>query len=180
MLRRTYILSFLLLNACNSPLSDKNKPTAEIKTIDCVVKNTIVDEAKSEENDEATYFVLIADTGFNYLVLHQKMIALHSQLKIPIDTMGRSYNEAKELIVLPDNDEDELYAGAYYPRRFPSDNLSLEYLNFYKKQSDEKTIALVTGIYETEKSADSALSIIKELEKKAFIVKAEIYIGCMH
>lgn len=180
MLQRAFMLSFLLLSACSSPLSDKNKPTVEIKAIDTVVKKYNVEEEISEENDKATYFVLIADTSSSYQLLHQKMIALHSQLKIPIDTMGRSYNAAKDLIALAENDEDELYAGAYYPRRFPSDNLSLEYLNFYSKQSEEKTIALVTGIYEREQSADSALSIIREFEKNAFAVKADIYIGCIH
>lgn len=180
MSRRLYLLPLLLLSACGGPITDKNKPTVEIKTVDTVVKNNEIPEDFSEENNEATYFVLIADTGLNYYTLRQKMTALHAQLKIPIDTMGRFYNEKKNLIALPDNDDDELYAGDYYPRRFPSDNLSLEYLNFYTTKSDEKTIALVSGIYETEHSADSALSIIKGIEQNAFIVKATIYIGCIH
>jgi len=86
--------------------------------------------------------------------------------------MGRFYNKKKNLIALPDNDEDEIYAGDYFPRRFPSDNLSLEYLNFYQRQAAEKTIALVTGIYETEKSADSALTVLHKPEKKVFKIKS--------
>ena len=94
--------------------------------------------------------------------------------------MGRFYNKSKNLIALPDNDKDEIYAGDYFPRRFPSDNLSLEYLNFYQRQAGKKTIALVTGIYETEKGADSALAVLHRSEKKVFKIKADIYVGCMH
>jgi hypothetical protein len=94
--------------------------------------------------------------------------------------MGRFYNKTKNLIALPDKDEDEIYAGDYFPRRFPSDNLSLEYLNFYQEQSGEKTIALVTGIYETERSADSALTVLRKTADKVFKIKAYIYVGCVY
>lgn len=132
------------------------------------------------ENNEVTYFVIVADTGVDYSILHKKMFELNGTLNIPIDTMGRYFNKTKNLIALPENDEDEIYAGEYYPRRFPSESLSLEYLNFYQKLAGEKTIALVCGIYETEKNADSALTILQKYEQKVFKVKAEIYIGCIH
>lgn len=128
----------------------------------------------------ATYYLVISDTGFDYSTLRSRMFDLHRKLDIPIDTMGRFYNIRKKLIALPDNDEDEMYAGDYFPRRFPSENLSLEYLSFYQKLAGEKTMALVTGIYETEKEADSALVVLHKTEKNAFKIKADIYIGCMH
>ncbi|MBX2930638.1 MAG: hypothetical protein KF781_01685 [Chitinophagaceae bacterium] len=87
------------------------------------------------------------------------------------------------MIALPDDDEDEIYAGDYFPRRFPSEtteNLSLEYLNFYQENARDKTIALVAGIYEKENSADSALIILKKVEQRGFKIKAKIYTGCMH
>ena len=77
-------------------------------------------------------------------------------------------------------DKDEIYAGYYVPRRFPADNLSLEYLNFYQRDAGKKTIALVAGIYETEKSADSSLAVLHRIEKKVFKIKADIYVGCIH
>lgn len=135
---------------------------------------------ESTNSDIVTYFVVVADTGIDYSMLHKKMIDLNTKFNIPIDTMGRYYNKAKNLIALPDDDADELYAGDYFPRRFPSVNLSLEYLNVYKSEAGEKTIALVTGIYESVKSADSALVFLQKTEKKAFKLKAELYIGCMH
>jgi hypothetical protein len=38
----------------------------------------------------------------------------------------------------------------------------------------------MAGIFETQHSADSVLAIIKPIEKNSFILKAKIYIGCMH
>ncbi|MEZ4805298.1 MAG: hypothetical protein R2852_07405 [Bacteroidia bacterium] len=94
--------------------------------------------------------------------------------------MGRFYNSKKDLITLPDDDEDEVYAGDYFPRRYPSGYMSLEYLDFYQRAAREKTIALVTGIFETAIEADSALSVLQSMEKKAFKIKSEMYMGCMH
>lgn len=141
-------------------------------------------EADTPETDEqlnayASYYVLVVDTGKSYDELRAKMFNLHQSSNLVIDTMGRYYNRVKNLIQLPDNDEDEMYAGEYFPRRYPSPNLSLEYLDQYQPGSESKMIALVAGIYETKISADSALNAIKRSEK-AFVLKSRIYVGCMH
>lgn len=173
------LIFYTALFACGTTQKESTAPVIKNKTpkIDSVV---IENTADSVDSDNATYFIVVADTNINYYLLHAKMFKLSKKYNLAIDTMGRYYNTTKNLIALPDNDEDEIYAGDYYPRRFPSETLSLEYLNLYHSPSGEKTIALVTGIFETEKSADSALAILKRLEKKAFIAKANIYIGCMH
>lgn len=138
------------------------------------------DEGENIYNDYETYYIVVADTHINYAALYDKMFILSKKLKLPIDTMERSYNPSKNLIALPEDDEDEMYAGEYYPRRSPTKNLSLEYLNFYNPAADQKTIALVAGIYEKKHSADSALMILKQVEKKAFHFKGNVYVGCMH
>ena len=140
---------------------------------------------KSDDEDSIisefeTYFLVIADTSLHYDFLHKKMTKLTTQINIPIDTMGRYYNKTKDLIALPDDAEDEIYAGDYFPKRIPTEQISLEYLNFYQEKSGVKTIALVTGIYETEADANNALLILRKFEAKAFIIKAEVYVGCMH
>ena len=135
---------------------------------------------KDTASDYATYYVIVADTSLDYNFLHAKMFSLNKELNIPIDTMGRYFNKDKNRIVLPDNDKDEMYAGEYYPRRYPSKNLSLENLRFYSKKAGENTFALVAGIYETQKSADSALTVLSTKVKKSFKIKATIFIGCMH
>jgi hypothetical protein len=136
--------------------------------------------ADTIDYDYATYFLVVADTSKDYFLLRKKMMNIHSKMNWPIDTMGRYFNKKKNEIVLPDDDEDELYAGSYFPRRFPTRDLSLEYLDFYQERAGERTIALVAGIYETEQSADSALTIVRVFDKKAYKLKSEIFIGCMH
>ncbi|ALI99411.1 hypothetical protein [Rufibacter tibetensis] len=137
-------------------------------------------EVGDEYEEYATYYVTIADTGRAYYPLREKMLALSKALPLPIDTMGRYYDAKKALIVLPEDNEDEMFAGDYFPRRNPDAHLSLEYLDLYQKKAGEKTIALVSGIYEKKASADSALRILKNSASNAFMVKTEMYIGCIH
>ncbi len=186
MKRHIYIILTILLTACGTNPTDQNNKeiqSSKIDTITSLQTTVSTDSNQSEDTTDfnnATYFVVVADTSQDYSILHKKMFDLNRKFNIPIDTMGRFYNKTKNLIALPDNDEDEIYAGDYFPRRFPSNNLSLEYLDFYQRQAGEKTIALVTGIYETEISADSALTVLRKTEKKVFKIKADIYVGCMH
>lgn len=175
----------ILLTACNTKQTGQQEAEDGINNDTATVMNSpdaAIDETTdSSDYDHATYHIVIADTNIRYFPLQQKMYVLSKQLNIPIDTMGRYYNKAKNLICLRDDDEDEMYAGSYVPRRFPTENLSLEYLDLYMpKDAGEKTIALVAGIYEEEKSADSALAIIKLKASTTFKVKAEMFIGCMH
>lgn len=94
--------------------------------------------------------------------------------------MERLYNKKKNLISLPVNHEDEIYAGEYYPRRHPSEDLSLEYLYYYKEKAPEKTIALVAGIFGTQEEGAKVTSSIKSLMPNAHVLKAKVFIGCMH
>jgi len=127
-------------------------------------------------------YIVIADTSQNYVELRKKMFDINEKLKTEIDTMGRGFNREKNLICLPENDEDEIYAGDYFPRRYPSETLSLEYLVYYTngKKPTEGTIALVTIITDNKEKADKKLVEIKKYSDKAFIVNSQIYMGCMH
>lgn len=186
MTRYIIIILTIFLTACGTSSANKKKAEFNSRKINTKTglqaNKATAQNVPDETTDEnyATYFVVVADTSQDYTMLHQKMFVLNRKFDIPIDTMGRYYNKSKNLIALPDNAEDEIYAGDYFPKRFPTENLSLEYLDFYQSQAGEKTIALVTGIYETEKSADSALTILKKTEKKVFKIKANIYVGCTH
>jgi hypothetical protein len=130
------------------------------------------------------YYVVIADISENYYALRKKAIDLKGKLNIPIDSLERCYNKEKHLIALPDNYDDEMYAGQYYPRRNEEGNFfSIEYLRVYDNgQSDyeDKTMVLVAGVFESEKSADSTLIAVKKHEKNTMKLKSNIYVGCMH
>ena len=67
--------------------------------------------------------------------------------------MERTYDKAKNLIALPDNHEDEIYAGDYLPRRYPSSTLSLEYLQFYQEAASEKSIAEAKNLLNQEQES---------------------------
>ncbi|MHC2992899.1 hypothetical protein OB13_15415 [Pontibacter sp. HJ8] len=183
-------LLFLILVSCTTPSHEREKMNADpeesampvaASAVSSTTPMLCTSEMESSYGEEtATFYIVIADTGSSYQQLHSKMFAMNGVFKIPIDTMGRSYDAAKDLIALPEDDEDEVFAGDYYPRRFPSQTLSLEYLSLYQQKATEKTMALVAGIYESRNTADSALTVLEQFDKKAFMVETDMYIGCIH
>jgi uncharacterized protein YcfL len=169
-----------LINTDSSKVKKIKVLPASYKASNMVVPTNEDTSGLSEQLDAyADYYVVVADTSLNYYSLRDKMFELNKSSDIPIDTMERGYNKAKDLIALSDKDEDEIYAGEYYPRRSPSKTLSLEYLDTYQFDTSPKTIALVAGIYENKNSADSALQVINKV-KTAFVFKGRVYVGCMH
>jgi hypothetical protein len=146
-----------------------------------VVATEVPDSADADVADETmTAWVLVADTGRNYFSLRSRMLQLREELQLKIDTMGRGWNQKKKLIALPEDSDDEIYAGEYFPRRVPTPTLSLEYLYCYKPNAAPKTMALVAGIYESKSSADSALRRLQAKQASAYSIRSEIYMGCMH
>lgn len=133
-----------------------------------------------EDLPYADYYIVVADTGFSYQPLQAKLLQLKAATHLEADSMGRYYNPQKHRIVLPDDDEDEIYAGEYYPRREPGEYLSLEYLYVYSRNTEDSTLALISGIYADEASANAALPAIKAQVPGAFVMKGSVYIGCMH
>lgn len=166
------LLIFCCLGCNEAPEQDTPALSVKNEAIESPVE---LEEVYSEYE---TYFVVIADTGNDYVALRKIMFELSDELHCEIDTMGRSFNQEKQLISLPEDDDDEMYAGDYFPRRFRSKTLSLEYLDLYV--GDKSAIALVTGIFIDEKAADSALVSTKILAPNAFKVRTEMFVGCMH
>ena len=136
----------------------------------------------TDEDQYMDAFVLIADTSRNYYDLRSEMFVLSEKLDLQIDTMGRGFDEEQKLIALPHDDEDEIYAGDYLPRRSPSGTLSLEYLRVYTEgnASSDGTIALIAAITPDRAEADQLLAKVRTLAKDAYILPSRIYMGCMH
>ncbi len=137
-------------------------------------------EVLNEYSDYVDMFVLVADTGNNYYDLRSIMFSSAEKLQQEVDTMGREFNSEKNLIALPLDSEDEMWAGDYYPRRFTSSHMSLEYLDYYEENAGDSTIVIVSGIYDMEASADSALAKLKTVLPSARLIKTKLYQGCMH
>jgi hypothetical protein len=179
---RCFILLLFILAGCSDSNSPKSDISVSVQKIDTIVNldSSVNSVASSIYQDYTNYWIVIADTGLKYDQLLKQMLVLNEKVKLPIDSMGRFYNRKKDLIALPDNDEDEMYAGEYFPRRFESDFLSIEYLNYYTSSSKEKVMSIVAGVFINESSADSVLTQIRNFKSSAFKLKANLYTGCMH
>lgn len=173
------VLSCALFVACSSDLSEsESSAMADSATL---VSDTLVGtDVESMPDEYQIYYIVVADTSRNYFALQKTMYELEDKMLFEIDTMNRYYNAKMDLICLPDNIEDEIYAGEYFPRRSPSATLSLEYINFYLPEAGEKTIALVAGIYEGEGEANVRLAEVRKMAKSAFVIKSNVFVGCMH
>lgn len=172
-------------------LEDQEIDTTELKVVDTLsvaknklkqrkVVNAFLTLEEEEKKEYAINYVVVIDQDSSYHQLKKQLIQLKKHHAIEVDSMGRYYNEQKKRIVLPDDDQDELYAGEYFPRRFPSVFFSLEYLSAYREVDQENTIALIAGIFDTEAKADSLLSAIERTAPSSYILKSKIYTGCMH
>ena len=166
-----YLFLLVALYACHSAPAGKSNSKSIAKDTSSVAEDT--------SGQYANYFVVIADTGKSYYPLRKEMFQLSKSIHLEIDTLGRLYNQKKDLIAAPDDDRDEIYAGEYFTRRDPCESLSLEYLEEYDN-AGKKTIALVAGLFYKKESADSLTQKLKPFSKKVYSVKAELYEGCMH
>jgi len=155
-------------------------PDSSAPQLTAVRDTSLADTVAAEDLPYADYYIVVADTGFSYQPLQAKLLQLKAATHLEVDSMGRYYNPQKNRIVLPDDDEDEIYAGEYYPRRESGEYLSLEYLYVYSRNTEDSTLALISGIYRDEASANAALPAIKAQAPGAFVMKGSVYIGCMH
>ena len=192
-----FLVALLFAMACNDnpastpeqKLTDSTGMISQATPVDSLLPpaNTIENnieadsmEAVDSTPDIETYYVLVADTGMNYGALNATMYALSKKTALSVDTLGRYFNTKKNKIVLRDDDEDEVYAGEYFPRRFPSTSLSMEYMDNYTPGSKQGTMGIIAGIFEQAAEGEKALQVVKTHCVNARLVKADIYVGCIH
>ncbi len=135
-------------------------------------------------DENQTMYVVIADSGTDYWQLERTMFNLHCNTGLNIDTQGKSFNQEKGEITLAEDDEDEMWQGQHYPRRWGEDFLSLEQLYFYdtvtQVENRSQTMVLVAGLFDNRISADSLASVISKYAPATFVMQSSIYMGCMH
>ncbi len=138
--------------------------------------------SKDISSQHGNYYLVIVDSSTNYNKLYQKMWDIHKLYAIQIDTLGRYYDETIDEIILPHDDADEIYRGTYFPRRYPSESLSIEYGNYYKKENItySTNMILVAGMYENLSKADSLREVLSTNFPNTYVQKSKIFIGCMH
>ena len=155
----------------------------EYRIFDSTIKvDSIAHSLLNEDENQAIqpFYNIILDTGMNYYPLDSMMYQASKLLSYKIDTMGRLYNDSLNRLMLPFNDEDELYAGEYFPRRFEGNYLSIEYSSGYIEHSSENSLCLISAICKEKYQADSLLNETQKHFPKAFISLHNMYLGCMH
>lgn len=196
---KTTFLSFILLVSagCTSRLKETSgSETAqqvhtqpeETEHRETTLKEAVKTEEYAEPSEEyADYYLVIVNSSRSYKTLHQDMFRINNRFHISIDTLGRYYNTETHAILVPEDDEDEIYRGAYYPRRFESLSLSIENADYYDDAKEFKEpkqfpaqMILVAGMYAQRESADSLRNALAQAYPRTFVQKSRIYIGCMH
>lgn len=185
---RFFLLFSILILSCsdvkknsNELISIENDSNSQVKSL---LLNEDIENADSNElnidNQMQEMYLLILDSSNNYNELRDYMIDVARSNKKEIDSMGRFFNHIRNKLVLPDSSEDEIYAGEYFPRRYESDFLSIEYNSEYFDQSDSSTMCIVAGIYDEKDELLKAMSSFSKLKKPTIVLKTKIYMGCLH
>jgi len=182
----SFIFISILLSACTSKRAKEINDTAKedeslVRVVDS--SHVLIDDAEmdsSEFSETQLLYVVIVDTASNYDELYKRLSEINKKFDLPIDLMDRSFNEKKNLIALSEKSDDDVFAGEYLPRRFPSTSLSLEYLSFYDEEFHPKTIAIVAGIFAVKEEAEQLLNKLQKEYSNAYILNSEIYLGCIH
>lgn len=182
-------IAALINTTCNSnPAStaitttqtDSNLIYTQAPNKEPVQTHTSQDTTYETENYMVDKYIVFANTDTNYWKMEQEMFALSHKTGIPIDTLNRYYNSTKKEIIAVQDDNEGIYNEEYYLRRYGDDFLSLEMLSAYQQSANSATIGIMAGLFDNQQSADSMATIIKVYQPAAFILKARVYMGCMH
>ena len=187
---RILLFSFVFFG-CNSQNEIKNKSTLDTLSLPILkAQPIIVEKIEYKFIDQsapiqsggsaANYYFLIADTSNNYYDLQAKMYRFSELFNQKVDTLGRYFNHKKKKIIIPESDPDEVFAGEYLQRRDPSETISIEHLDSYSQKAKTKKMALVMGVYESKVKADSAFYSLAKTVPNAYLLYANVYIGCLH
>ena len=142
-----------------------------------------VDSIPSESSAlQKCYFLILGKSKFYNKVYRQaQSISLASQT--PFSLRNHIYDRKKGLI-LPENDPDEVYAGAYLERIFHTDWNDNPYISIEKSDAYPNLIQgyyiIVAGIYSDVASAEKDLKRYLSLAPQATIQQTEVYLGCRH
>jgi hypothetical protein len=138
-----------------------------------------LDSANMANEYQTFYLVTIAE-GDNYDSLLEVAQSAAKSLHLKVDLMNRRYDPEKGIVV-NDDDEDEMYRGAYYPRRSPGNFVSIEMkYAFIDNEKNHMRMLVISNIFENASQADSVLNIAKADFPSARAVKADLFMGCMH
>ncbi|MFL5729450.1 MAG: hypothetical protein ACJ75J_08190 [Cytophagaceae bacterium] len=138
------------------------------------------DDSSATANESATFYLITLTEGYKYDSLQRFAKEAARKLHLDYDQMDRIYKPGKGIVV-KDDDDDEMYRGQYYPRRFSGNFVSIEMKSsFIRTETDAMKMLVISNIFEKSSQADSALTIVKAKYPSAQKVETVLYTGCMH
>lgn len=179
------LMGFLLLMACREEKAGETQPTTTSQHLAEGLHAQTGDpggisEPLPDDSDEFEwYYVVVLDSSETYDGLNAKMYQLSRELGIAIDSMGRGFDRQKnKLVVLPG--EDEMYEGAYVPKRFESSELSMEYLYAYREDAPQELLILTAGLFISRSEAEAQALRFANWYPHPTLIRSRMFTGCIH
>ncbi|OQP62837.1 hypothetical protein A3860_26355 [Niastella vici] len=180
----SFVILLLLASCSQKPASANKVPTDTLKV--AAASDTAIDFDKLSVSDtgsqNAPYYIVEVATGHNFDSLKSISSNAVTILSSKFSMLDRIYKSGKGIVV-PDNSDDEIYRGEYYPRRpyHEGNFVSIEMSNeFDDENADKLKMVAVAGMYAEQKAADSVAALLKNKIPTTKIVKQDVYMGCMH
>lgn len=141
-----------------------------------------VSDTETKNEDYETAFVIMLDTSEQFYKMYDLAMATSKKYQIEFDTTERTYFPETNIWGVSQSSSDEIYRGQYFPRRKgdEKEKLSLEYMYWYDKKSNDKKLMLVSNIFSFSMDAEQSVAAWRKSFPQAFILQCEMYMGCMH
>jgi hypothetical protein len=179
---------FILFTACQKPVADQSN-LKDSATVAGAAKNDNLDlndsagdllDSADIQSESAIFYLITLAEGKNYDSLETFAKKAASSLNLKYDQLGRIYKPEKGIVV-KDDDEDEMYRGEYYPRRFEGNFVSIEMKKaFIDKENDPMRMLVISNIFSKPSQADSMLKIARVKFPSVKSVQTILFTGCMH
>lgn len=139
-------------------------------------------EGETKNEDYETAFVIVLDTSDQFYKMYDLAKATSEKFQLEFDTIERTYFPETNIWGVSQSSSDEIYRGQYFPRRKgdEKDKLSLEYMYWYDKKSNDKKLMLVSNVFSFSMDAEQSVAAWRKSFPQAFILQCEMYMGCMH
>ena len=105
-------------------LSQYRAKAPEARLLECVVPEEVSD------NSTVEMYIVVLSQSDDYAGLVKRAKGISSDTGIKYDGEGMVYDPKRGLII-PDDSDDDMWAGSYYPRRYDSRFISIEYSKYY-------------------------------------------------
>lgn len=176
--------------AITTYLGDAKDTAAELakvrKTFPKAVSVATTIRADAFGAEEAAHFrtgLLIVGSHGTYRAALAAAKAFSAASGIAYDSQGMTY-DAKRGLILPDDSDDEIYAGQYMRRRYDSCSgndtcVSVERSEAYEGFRPGLYI-VVAGVVGHGAEADERLKVARKIVPSAYIKQTTLYMGCIH